>query len=181
LGSGNFGGIIGVLSTSLSYIWYVRSDNIIYGSTNNGASWFKNYTAPSGNYKHITYSREQGTFIGRMWGVRDNGGITLGMIPLPDGISIISELIPSEFKLSQNYPNPFNPTTNFEFQIAKQGFTALKIYDILGREVTSLVNEELKAGTYKAVWNAETYPSGIYFAVLTAGGMKFTRKIALIK
>jgi hypothetical protein len=89
--------------------------------------------------------------------------------------------IAEEFSLSQNYPNPFNPATSFEFRIAEFGLAKLVIYDIMGREVATLVNEELRPGSYKADWDASSYPSGIYFYTLTAGSFTDTKKMVLIK
>ncbi|MGA2623225.1 MAG: T9SS type A sorting domain-containing protein [Bacteroidota bacterium] len=97
--------------------------------------------------------------------------------------------VPKEFALSQNYPNPFNPTTNFEFRIANFGFVSLKVYDVLGREVCTLVNEAKQPGEYTVEWNAEGIASGVYFYRLTAGnpsassGRGFTdvKKILLLK
>lgn len=83
--------------------------------------------------------------------------------------------------LSQNYPNPFNPTTSFEFQIADFGFVNLTIYDATGREVETLVNEQLSAGTYEAIWNAAEYSSGIYFYKITAGVFVETNRMILLK
>ncbi len=99
----------------------------------------------------------------------------------PIGISPISNLVPDEYALEQNYPNPFNPTTNFEFKIADLGFVNLTIYDATGREVETLVNEELKPGTYKADWDATNFVSGVYFCKLIAGDFTETKHMVLVK
>ena len=99
----------------------------------------------------------------------------------PIGIVTIQNNIPVDYQLYQNYPNPFNPTTNIKFQIAKEGFVKLSVYDILGRQVTDIFNEELKAGTYEAEWNASNYPSGIYFYRLITDTYTQSRKMILIK
>jgi hypothetical protein len=99
----------------------------------------------------------------------------------PIGIEPISTLVPDKFSLSQNYPNPFNPSTHFEFRIADFGLVNLTIYDALGREVETIVNENLKPGTYKVDWNATKYPSGVYFYRITAGEFTDTKKMILIK
>jgi hypothetical protein len=78
--------------------------------------------------------------------------------------------IPKQFKLEQNYPNPFNPITNFKFQIPNAGFVKLVIYDVTGREVESLINQQLNPGTYEIQWNALNYPSGVYFYHLIVSG-----------
>jgi hypothetical protein len=99
----------------------------------------------------------------------------------PIGIQPISNEVPARFELLQNYPNPFNPTTNFEFRIADFGLVRLVIYDILGREVTTLINEKLQPGSYKADWDASNYPSGIYFYTLSTENFTDTKKMVLIK
>jgi hypothetical protein len=88
---------------------------------------------------------------------------------------------PQSFSLLQNYPNPFNPTTNFRFQISDLGFVSLKIYNIFGSEVATLVNEILPAGNYEREWNAENFPSGMYFYRLITGNFSETKKLILVK
>jgi hypothetical protein len=89
------------------------------------------------------------------------------------------------FVLEQNYPNPFNPSTNVDFRISHSGFVSLKIYDILGNEIATLVNEEKAAGSYEIIFNKDlihqTLPSGIYFYQLRAGNFIQTKKMLLIK
>lgn len=97
------------------------------------------------------------------------------------GMDPISNIIPKEFSVSQNYPNPFNPVTNIEFSLPKSSFVKLVIYDMLGREVEILVNQQLSAGTYKADWNASNYSSGVYFYKIEAGDFSDIRKMILIK
>lgn len=89
--------------------------------------------------------------------------------------------LPSEFSLGQNYPNPFNPVTNIVFDLPSATFAKLVIYDLLGREITTIVNEQLRAGTYKVDWNASNYPSGIYFYVLTTENHSESKKMILLK
>lgn len=89
--------------------------------------------------------------------------------------------IPSEFRLSQNYPNPFNPSTNLTYQVAKEGFVSVKIYNVLGQAVATLVNEVKQAGTYHATWNASGFGSGIYFCRMQTGSITESRKMVLMK
>jgi len=94
----------------------------------------------------------------------------------------ISSEVPAKFVLNQNYPNPFNPVTNIKFQIPKNGFVEIKIYDVLGRLVNTLVNKELTVGTYETNWNAGSFSSGVYFYTLEVNGVKIqTKSMALIK
>jgi hypothetical protein len=99
----------------------------------------------------------------------------------PIGITKISSEIPGEFSLSQNYPNPFNPSTNIKFSLPKSSLVKLVVYDITGREVETLVNENLNAGTFNAAWNASKYSSGVYFYKLVTGSFIETKKMILIK
>ncbi|MFH1043393.1 MAG: T9SS type A sorting domain-containing protein [bacterium] len=85
------------------------------------------------------------------------------------------------FKLNQNYPNPFNPTTTISFSLQSKEFVTLKIYDVLGEEVITLVNEELNTGSYKNDWNATNLSSGVYFYRLQAGNFSETKKLLFLK
>jgi len=89
--------------------------------------------------------------------------------------------LPSDFSLSQNYPNPFNPTTKIEYSIPQESFVQLKIYDILGNEVATVVNQEQTAGTYRADFNAQNLSSGLYIAKLQAGNFSKSIKMTLLK
>ncbi|MBI3189499.1 MAG: T9SS type A sorting domain-containing protein [Ignavibacteriales bacterium] len=88
---------------------------------------------------------------------------------------------PMKFSLEQNYPNPFNPTTNFGFRIANFGLVTLKVYDVLGREVATLIDEKKEVGEHSVLWNAEGFPSGVYFYKLTAGSFTDVKKLILIR
>jgi len=97
-----------------------------------------------------------------------------------------NDIIVKEFLLEQNYPNPFNPATEIKFHIAKEGFVSLKIYDLLGREIKTLVNEELTNGIYSAKWNGdnnlgEKVSSGIYLYRIETGSFTDSRKMLLLK
>lgn len=89
--------------------------------------------------------------------------------------------IPTNFELFQNYPNPFNPSTVIQYKIPKESFTELKVYDILGREVTTLVNEEKSPGIYEVKFDASNLASGIYFYRINAGSFTEMKKMILLK
>ncbi|MFZ1461311.1 MAG: T9SS type A sorting domain-containing protein, partial [Ignavibacteria bacterium] len=93
----------------------------------------------------------------------------------------ISIGIPDKYELSQNYPNPFNPVTNLEYGIAKLGFVSLKIYDVLGRELVTLVNEIKEPGYYKIKFNAGNLSSGVYFYRMEAGDFVTVKKFVVMK
>ncbi len=102
-------------------------------------------------------------------------------IGIPIGISVPLTEIPKKFELYQNYPNPFNPAAKIGFSIPESGITSLKIYDITGSEIASVVNEYLKAGTYEYVFDAAELPSGIYLYTLTSGNFTKTKKMICLK
>ena len=89
--------------------------------------------------------------------------------------------VPTKYELSQNYPNPFNPVTKINFALPKQGFVTLKIYDVLGREVKTLVNEIKSAGQYSVDFNASEFSSGVYFYKLETNGFSNIKRMMLIK
>jgi len=103
------------------------------------------------------------------------------MNPGTTAVTPIGTTVPQSYSLAQNYPNPFNPVTKINFAIPKQGFVTLKVYDMLGREVTKLVNEVKQAGTYSVDFDATRLSSGVYFYKLEAGGFVDTKRMVLIK
>jgi hypothetical protein len=88
---------------------------------------------------------------------------------------------PTNFILYQNYPNPFNPTTTIKYSVPKQSYVTIKIFDALGREVTTLLNEEKSVGNYSIEFNASSFPSGIYFYRMQAENFMETKKLILLK
>jgi hypothetical protein len=89
--------------------------------------------------------------------------------------------IPREFALFQNYPNPFNPTTTIRYDVSRPGLVQVKVYDLMGREVTELVNDQHPAGSYSIIWNAQGFASGVYYYRITAGDFVSVRKLVLMK
>ena len=102
-------------------------------------------------------------------------------IPLSVDDDANNIIVPFEFALAQNYPNPFNPSTKIKFQIADLGLVSLKVYDILGKEVMTLVNEQKPAGFYEVEFDASFLTSGIYFYQLKSGNLVQTKKMVLLK
>ncbi len=97
------------------------------------------------------------------------------------GIKMISTEIPKVFSLSQNYPNPFNPVTRIQFGVPKNELVSIKIYDILGKEVATLVNDFKQAGTYEVDFNASTLSSGVYFYRMQSGYFTDIKRMMVIK
>jgi len=92
-----------------------------------------------------------------------------------------TEKLPSSYALDQNYPNPFNPTTKISYQLPQSGYVNLKVFNTLGKEVASLVNEEKSAGNYEVDFNAQGLSSGIYFYTIQSGSFQETKKMILLK
>jgi hypothetical protein len=93
----------------------------------------------------------------------------------------VSNVVPNSYTLAQNYPNPFNPATKIEFSITKAGLTTVKVYDLLGKEVATLVDENLAPGSYKTDFDASRLSSGTYIYTLTSGGTRMSKKMLLVK
>ena len=154
------------------------------------------YNATSGSL--MWNKTENGSSSGNDWGVgvvvNDTndvfvtGGANFGSLDFytiryqePVGIIPISHNVPKNFTLSQNYPNPFNPSTTIRFDVAKSSFVKLSVYDILGREVTSLVNEQVPVGTYEVKWDPAGNASGIYFYKMITSDVTLTKKMIFNK
>lgn len=127
-----------------------------------------------------------GTLIGTNTGYAGVNGIAIS--PEIVGIQNITTSIPNSYELYQNYPNPFNPSTNIKFDLPKSSFVRLSVFDILGKEVASLVNEKLDAGSYSFQWNGISLSSGIYFyrmqATAETSGQQnlvITKRMVLVK
>ena len=113
---------------------------------------------------------------------------TVGVYVIRTYVSLVTDvakqetdLTPATYSLSQNYPNPFNPATTIKFQVAKDGFVSLKVYDILGNEVETLVNEYINRGSYNVKFNGAGLASGIYFYKLQTGSYSAVKKLMLLK
>ncbi len=105
---------------------------------------------------------------------------TLRIFDLPADVKVV-EGVPFTYSLSQNYPNPFNPSTTIRYQLPQDGFVTLKIYDILGREVTTLVNEEKTKGRYEVNFNASNFASGVYLYRIKVNDYVAVKKMLLLK
>lgn len=126
-----------------------------------------------------------GNRIVPVWTDERSGGfdqeIYSAVIDITVGVKPAANEIPMGFNLEQNFPNPFNPSTNIKFELPKASFVKLVIFDALGREMESLVNQEMNAGSHSITWDASKYTSGVYFYKLTAGDFTDTKKMMLLK
>jgi len=98
-----------------------------------------------------------------------------------NGVESNGSSLPTEFVLAQNYPNPFNPSTVINYQLPMTNHVTLKVYDAIGREVATLVNEVKEAGTYSATFDGSKLSSGIYFYTLKAENFTAVKKLLLMK
>ena len=149
----------------------------ILKTTNGGTTWYGQTSLIYNTLFNVCFTDiNNGTIVGALGAIfhTTNGGVTF----------IEEEKtneVPTEFLLAQNYPNPFNPSTKLSYRISQSGLVTLKVYDVLGTEIETLVNEEKPVGTYELNWNASNLPSGVYFYRLQAGYFVETKKMIVLK
>ena len=126
-----------------------------------------------------------GNRIVTVWTDERAGGFDMeiytAQVDITTGIKPVVNTIPSQFELKQNYPNPFNPVTSIKYTLPKASFVSLKVYDILGKEITTLVNEQLNPGAYEITFDGSNVSSGIYFYQLKSGDFTETKRLVLVK
>jgi photosystem II stability/assembly factor-like uncharacterized protein len=172
---------INIWVTGYSYAWiggHCLSQRIIKKSTDAGITWPEEFVSTTDNLlADVKFVDENNG-----WAVGDNGTI---LHTSNGGVTFIDEEqieeMPTEFLFSQNYPNPFNSSSVIKYSIPKSSQVTLKIFNTLGEELETLVNEEKPVGTYEVNWNAANLPSGVYFYRLQAGSFVQTRKMILLK
>ena len=150
----------------------------IFASTNNGENWSSGGLEGLGinlAFSSGSSSKESST---RVYAVSANGTIYYTDSPLT---SVEENIQVNSFELEQNYPNPFNPSTTIMYKIPTDGIVSLKIYNILGQEVATLINEYQVTGKYSVVFNAKNLASGMYVYQLKAGNITKSKKLMLIK
>lgn len=149
----------------------------VYLSTNNGFNWLQKSEGIIGANGIVSLLLSSNyIFAGA-----NNGSVYTRPLAELIGIKNISTEIPSEYNLFQNYPNPFNPNTKINFEMPKSSLITLKIFDMLGKEVATIVNETLRPGTYEVDFDGTKYPSGTYFYTLTTDGFRETKAMVLLK
>jgi len=166
-----------------SNVWTTSGNDLIF-SSDTGRTWTVDYTSPNYPFHGIEFSDSnngwliaQESFYNYKIFRTTNGGHG-GIVSVNDNRS---NSIISDFILEQNYPNPFNPSTKIKYSIPQTSNVIIKVYDILGNEIETLVNEEKQTGTYEVTWYAENLPSGVYFYRLQAGSFVETKKMVLLK
>ncbi len=161
---------------------WINAGAVPYRTTNNGTNWISQTVYPiSGTLNHSSFADTSNG-----WAVTSNGEVLHYRPATTTGVGSTDQGIPTSYRLEQNYPNPFNPSTTISFAIPSSGFVSLKVYDVLGREVATLVDREMNAGNYQRTFSIETgsttgVSSGIYFYTLRSGSFVETKKFVLMK
>ena len=176
--------------TYLSSLYYSFSED-------NGETWSQNERLSTAFDPHVGWPQQNkmGDYFDM---ISDNEGVSLAWAGTFNGeedvyysrinqtpVSVSNgqkgNQLPENFSLSQNYPNPFNPSTTIKYQLPQAEFVSLKVFDVLGDEIATLVKEEKSSGSYDVEFKAENLPSGTYFYKLQAGNFVETKKMVLIK
>ncbi len=156
---------------------FVGSDLGVFQSTNEGVNWVTFNTGfPNVEVYDLKYKEVPKILLAATHG---RGCFTFDVSTIVS-IKNANE-IPDKFALFQNYPNPFNPSTTIKYEIPAKGFVSIKIYDVLGNELSSAINRELQAGSYEYSFDASKYTSGVYFYRLIAGDYEDTKSMMLVK
>lgn len=161
-----------------SKIWMSNYSGLFF-SNDSGRTWAKQNIQDITSAFDLAFTNENTGWLlcseGKLFYTNNNGGLISGVVQ--------EKNIPAAFQLLQNYPNPFNPETTIRFQLSELSFVTLKVYDVLGREVVTLVNEFRQPGIHNTTFNINNYslPSGTYFYRLTAGDFYSTQKMVLLK
>ena len=150
--------------------------SLIIKTDDGGYSWKIDYNSSTIDLWDFTFSdKNNGWACGE-------GLILHGKLDVP--VSVYENKkkdFPSKFLLYQNFPNPFNPTTKINYSIPRRNNVVIKVYDLLGKELTTLVNEEKTPGDYEVTWSASNLPNGVYFYRMQAGSFVETKKMFLVK
>lgn len=156
---------------------YIGYDRGVFYSIDNGDTWIPFIADETKNYSIKTLAFDS---QGYLYGGNLDGTMYRSSAPTTSILGL-PEAIPRGWKLEQNFPNPFNPTTTIQFAVPAPAFVSLKIVDVIGREIATIVSEELSAGIYARTWNAYKYSSGVYFCRLQSGSYAETKKLLLLK
>jgi hypothetical protein len=169
---------------------FAATDGGVFLSKNSGETWTSISTGlPSFTVYAVTVAPDD---LGNQYllaGTAGRGVWKRSLSEVITSLPIASSTVPSEFALAQNYPNPFNPNTVIRYSIPgsvkRNGILSydvtLRVYNLLGQEVATLVNGNVPPGTYQALWNADGMPSGTYFYTLRANGFTSTMRMTLLR
>ncbi|MBI4547485.1 MAG: SBBP repeat-containing protein [Ignavibacteriae bacterium] len=156
-------------------------------SPNGDSLWVTSYDEPGNDFAYALAVDGSGnvyvTGVSGVFGPFATSGdyATFKYVQIPVSVVKTNDYLPERFCLEQNHPNPFNPSTVISFQLPVSSFATLKVYNVLGQEVATLVNAEMKPGSHEVTWDATGLPSGVYFYRLQAGSFAETRKLVLLR
>jgi photosystem II stability/assembly factor-like uncharacterized protein len=159
-----------------TYRGFICGENgLVYVSYDLGDTWIQQITPNINNLNCIYFP-----YADLGWAVGNNANV---ISTWHGGVNVnnISSQVPDNYKVYQNYPNPFNPATTIKFDILKSGLVTLDVFDVTGRRLDNLVNENLKPGSYSVTWDAKGLTSGIYFYRISSGNFTKTMKMSLVK
>jgi hypothetical protein len=166
---------------SLLYVAYTRTRPQVgvsyYCLSMNGGRVLDSMFLPGHRYPDIATDSLGGIYLTTVF----QNGVYLTTRDVVLGASVPTSPLPGGFTLSQNYPNPFNPSTTISFSLPRTEVVNLKVYDVLGREVATLVEGREEAGEHSVKWNAESFASGVYFYQIRAGGFVETKRLLLLR
>ncbi len=166
-----------IVLNSAEQIFCLSSFNGMYKSLDNGSSWTDISNGLPNDYSwNLFIDKNEYLYVSTY-----SNGIYRSLNPNVTAVISNFNSLPSSFRLFQNYPNPFNPTTTINYSVPKSSFVTLKVYDILGREIKTLVDDEKPSGNYKVEFNGSNLSSGIYFYRMQAGSFVETKKLILLK
>jgi photosystem II stability/assembly factor-like uncharacterized protein len=168
---------VNALAVSGTNLFAGTASGGVFLSTNNGTSWSAVNTSLAN--KVVTCFAISGTNL--FAGTYGGGVWRRSLSDMVTGVNNVKSGLPKEFSLHQNYPNPFNPATTISFYLPSKSFVSLKIFDLLGKEIATIVSEEMPAGSYSRQWNAAKISSGIYFYRLQASAFIETKKLILLR
>jgi hypothetical protein len=160
--------------------WAVVNSGI-YQSSDLGVSWNERYNATNDKFNCASLATVGNVTAGWFTSLGSNIYSCRFLNAPTDVRETFGTVFPTEFKLSQNYPNPFNPSTTFRYSIPQTSKVVIKVYDILGNEIVTLMDEEKSIGTYELTWNAASLSSGVYFYQLKAGEYTAVKKMILLR
>ena len=166
---------------SSSAVICVGDSNRILKSPDGGNTWYSQVSPVEINYSDCFFTNEN---TGYIVGNNTNDAFILKTTTGGEnlvGNGSISNRILSSYRLFQNYPNPFNPVTLINYKIPEQNYVKLTVYNVIGKEIVTLVNEVKQAGNYEATFDGTDLPSGVYFCTLKAGEFTETKKMLMIK